>query len=570
MKKVIVGHRGVGKTNLLKRHSTYFPDIPHFDLDLEIEKKTGQLVAAIFLNHGELYFRKLENQTFKDLVLQHSKFVISLGAGFDLIQLDQHINILFVSRITDKMGRIFIDRPRLDESKDPLDEYAQRFSIRQLLYQTKANAIYHMSEGIEAVNKIEKEVLTNEFKIEDAIYTLSEKEISQLNILKKNFDCIELRSDLIPMKHIFQIVGLDQSYNWLVSVRTNEVPPSGVRLDFDLGVKNIPATFFEKKQNIISCHEDNIDKALDLVRDYKEIHLKVSPLVENFEDLLKGHKWQQQAPQSRSFLPRSENGKWLWFRQLSKYWQNLNFIRNHTDLKDQPSVYQWLCLPRERPTFFAAVVGNPVLFSRSPETHQNFFNQKKSFFTAIEISEPDYTTYFPQLIQLGLTYVAVTSPLKKLAFQMATKPSDSASIFKSANTLICKDGQIFGENTDFPGFQKAVQDTQIEGKGVAVWGGGGTLQMMKMVLPKAQFFSARSEDLVTGAAAPEVLIWAAPRTPDTKYPPQQWQPKLVVDLNYLENSMGLQYAQKIKCSYVSGLGFFKAQALYQQKYWSTR
>ena len=39
MKRVLIGHRGVGKTALLERHQTYFPDIEHFDLDQEIEKR---------------------------------------------------------------------------------------------------------------------------------------------------------------------------------------------------------------------------------------------------------------------------------------------------------------------------------------------------------------------------------------------------------------------------------------------------------------------------------------------------------------------------------------------------
>ncbi len=38
MRRVFIGHRGVGKTSLLRRHQGYFPDVAHFDLDAEIEK----------------------------------------------------------------------------------------------------------------------------------------------------------------------------------------------------------------------------------------------------------------------------------------------------------------------------------------------------------------------------------------------------------------------------------------------------------------------------------------------------------------------------------------------------
>ena len=570
MKKVIIGHRGVGKTELLKRHSNYFSNVTHADLDLEIEKASGKSIATIFAKHGEEYFRKLEIETFNELASQYQNYVISLGAGFDLNQLNAQDEVLFVSRITDQMGRIFIDRPRLDKTFDPLEEFQQRFIKRQPLYQNRSDTVYFMPEGIESENELEKIIITKNYHISEAIYTLANSEISQLELLKKNYGCIELRSDLISMDSIHDIVKTDTKFNWLVSVRTNELPPTGVRLDFDIQIKNISTHFFENNKNIISCHESNIGNALDLVKNYKDVHIKLSPRVENFEDLLIGHNWQQAAPQSRSFLPRSETGKWVWFRQLSKYWQNLNFVRNRTNLADQPSQYQWLCLPVERPNHFAAVLGSPVSFSRSPEIHQNYFNEKKSFFTAIELTEAEFLNYFSWLTDIGLKYVAVTSPLKKLAFKLSTKSSDYAKKFASANTLICKGTEIYSENTDWLGFQKMIQDSNGNNKmPVAVWGGGGTLQMMKSVLPKAHFFSSRENTADTFNLAPELVIWAAPRTSLTKYPPETWQPKLVLDLNYLENSMGLEYAQKKSCSYLSGLSMFKTQALYQQKYWST-
>ncbi len=570
MKKVIVGHRGVGKTNLLSRHAIYFPDVIHFDLDLEIEKSVGQSIQDIFTTQGEKYFRDLEQKTFKTLTQAHTKYVISLGAGYDLNSLNPDDEVLFVSRTTDPMGRIFIDRPRLNIEMEPLDEYQQHYQKRQISFQEKADHVYHMPEGLEGENLAEKKILTKTYKIPDAVYTLSEKEILQVNAFKKNYGCIELRSDLITMENIKKIIETDSQFNWLVSIRTVDIPPVGPRLDIDLHTKDIPIHFLSNKKNIISCHDDNIDKAIQLVEKYDKFHTKISPIVENFEDLLKGHSWQQASPEKRNFLPRSKNGKWIWFRQLSKYWQKLNFIRNRTELLDQPSIYQWLCFPAERPNHFAAVLGNPVLFSRSPEIHKSFFDNKNSFFSMIELTEAEFLKHHLWLIACGLTYVAVTSPLKKIAAQLSTKSSENVKLFQSANTLVCKQAEIFSENTDVLGFQKLIEVAQIHDKhSIAVWGGGGTLQMMKTVLPQAYFFSSRSDMIESQNLAPDIVIWAAPRTAQTNYPPSQWQPKLVIDLNYLENSMGLQYAQKIQSSYISGLSMFKSQALNQQKYWST-
>ena len=48
MKRVLIGHRGVGKSDLLQRHKLYYPEILAFDLDSEIEKFTGKKIADIF------------------------------------------------------------------------------------------------------------------------------------------------------------------------------------------------------------------------------------------------------------------------------------------------------------------------------------------------------------------------------------------------------------------------------------------------------------------------------------------------------------------------------------------
>lgn len=563
MKKVFIGHRGVGKTELLLRHKAYCPHVPHFDLDNEIEKALEKSVTDIFTDNGEDFFRLIEVQTYNKLIKENLSYVISLGAGFNLNEISNSDHITFVSRVTDNLGRIFRDRPQLT-AYSPLQEYRVKFSERQPKYLSKAHSLYHMPEGIEEVCEIEKQILTTDFQMADAIYSLTLNEVDNLPILKKNFAQIELRSDLIVMSEIYKIVQADPNFNWLVSVRTDEQPPPGVHVDFDISFK--PENF----EGIVSSHEKTIQKALNAVSSVKFGHIKLSPSVENFEDLLIGHYWQQQDPSNRSFLPRSKNGKWVWYRQLAKYWQKINFVRGLTDYHDQPSLYQWLVLPNKKPDYFAAVLGQPVLFSRSPVFHQKFFAQKNSFFTAIEVSETEFSNNYIILQSLGLKYAAVTSPLKKIAFLIADNSTTLAGHFLTANTLVFDD-VISSENTDIHGFESVVKSQTVTEKiKIAVWGGGGTLEMMKFILPHAQFFPARSTTQASTNFSPDAVIWAAPRLADTLFPPESWLPRTVLDLNYLENSMGLEYAKKKNCSYVSGLGMFKQQALEQQKYWSLR
>ncbi len=581
MKKVIIGHRGVGKTQFLKRHEIYITEsgrvVPHFDLDQEIESQLAMTIAEIFTQKGESYFREQEKVVFTKLMNENKDFVISLGAGFNLSEIPNGIEILFICRSSDVDGRIFLNRPRLNPKLTSLEEFKVRYPQRQTLYAEKASETYFMPEGIESVDPIEKKVINHQFKVTDAYYTLGSHEISKIDALKRMYRKIELRSDLIAEKDIIDLVGANTHFDWLVSVRheTTAYENLKARLDFDQSIKSIPKFFLNNSEMIVSSHLDRIELGIAALKPFENNHQKLSPVVENYEELWIGHHWQQEHPQNRSFLPRSQNGKWLWYRQLCKYAQKINFVRNFTNMSDQPSTYQWLILPEKRPAAFAAVLGQPIKNSRSPQVHKKFFENKNTFFTAIDLNEAEFLEFQPWLCQLGLKFAAVTSPLKKKAYQLSNRRSDLVNQFHSANTLVFDKDQIFSQNTDFDGFKALIDLASLDQcDKIAVWGGGGTLAMMRSVIPKAYFFSSRTATLKDHQMIedshfnPDVVIWSAPRLPETQWPVEMWKPKLVIDQNYQENSMGLEYAQRMNCKYISGLEMFKVQAEEQQKFWS--
>lgn len=51
------------------------------DLDCYIEKKENLSVTQIFNSKGELYFRKLENASLKEIVEKEKNYILSLGGG---------------------------------------------------------------------------------------------------------------------------------------------------------------------------------------------------------------------------------------------------------------------------------------------------------------------------------------------------------------------------------------------------------------------------------------------------------------------------------------------------------
>ncbi|MBC7421558.1 MAG: hypothetical protein H7328_12595 [Bdellovibrio sp.] len=569
MKRVFVGHRGVGKTSLLKRHETYFPNVAHFDLDHEVEKIAKMSVSDYFKNNGEAAFRKLEIKTYEMLRAENRAYVISLGAGFSPGLINQDDEVIFVTRSTDADGRIFLNRPRLNPESSALEESRKRYLERQAGFSDRANQIYFMPEGIEKENTIEKSVLTNWFQISGAYYTIAQSEIVNIESIQEKYSQIELRTDLIKLKTIEELTKAYPTFKWLVSVRDNHqinLNPA-IQIDWDVNLKKLSIA-----PSIYSSHDDEITVGIEKLKSYKG-HLKLCPVVENFVDLRLGYAWQQQDSENRSFLPRSSSGKWIWYRKLAKYFQKINFIRNFSFISDQPSAYEWLTLPSVKPKKWAAVLGKPVYFSRTLLQHENYFSAQQTFVTRIDISAEELIANIEWLQKLGLTFAAVTSPLKKTAYQLSADLSTEAKQLKSVNTLMMQPNKISGHNTDLAGFQFLVKDLSIDQSQIAVWGGGGTLEMLKSVLPDANYFSSQTgqlRNMMTEAPNIKLLIWAAPRTTATLFPNENLQIAQVIDLNYVENSMGLEYAAEKNIKYVSGLEMFKQQALKQQEYWSTK
>lgn len=81
MKKVIlIGYMAVGKTTIAKLLSENM-GVKLIDLDESIEKKTKLSVNEIFDQRGEIYFRKIEHEMFKEYIKNNENLIISTGGG---------------------------------------------------------------------------------------------------------------------------------------------------------------------------------------------------------------------------------------------------------------------------------------------------------------------------------------------------------------------------------------------------------------------------------------------------------------------------------------------------------
>lgn len=569
MKRILIGHRGVGKSSLLERHTEYFPEVPVFDLDQIIAEKENQPVSEIFSSWGESVFRDLERKYFQELTGQKS-YVISVGAGFNTQLLPVDAEVVYVSRRTDSDGRIFVNRPRLNPEVSALQEYILRYQSREPKFREAASWVYHLPEGLNGTDDIEEKILKKDFTVAHAYFTLSRENEIQL---WPNIDKFELRTDIFSTEDIKRIIAEHKEKRFLVAVRSKVSVPElrGLRVDWALENGPVPTA---ANAQIISLHDGDFIEGLALMQRQPEgKHLKFCPVVNSFDELLLGLHWQSDDRQNRSFLPRTKAGeksRWRWFRNLMWRKQKINFVQGLKDFDDQPSLYEYL-LSQSGHKQFGAVLGDPIHHSRTPAI-QRLNMADYGMIMAIPLREDEFMQGIEILREMGLKFAAVTSPLKLKAAELIGNSETASGI----NSLIHHNGKWMGISSDADGFKAMVEESEIENLKnlkIAIWGGGGVISALKEVLPQAVVYSARTgqprSENADPAFVPDVVIWAAPRHQDIQWPPVEWNPKYILDINYVENSMGLEYAQITpSATYISGLEMFYAQARKQFRFWA--
>ena len=597
MIKVLVGHRGVGKTQFLSRIKSYYQNLNltcHiFDLDQEIENNFGESISFIFQNYGEKYFREIEQKTLENLFERAASLpgavYIAVGAGY-LGSFPHAVQVIWVRRDLDRAGRVFIDRPRLDNEITPLAEFMNRFEIRESRFKSISDYEITLGEGWDQINASEPVLLGLKPANTGAFVTVLPEHVSrperlsyELNRwLQLGVSHIELRDDLLTFDTIEEILPLVPSEKVLITFRRPEPDPRLVQLSgpykTDWAIELGPSPF--SHNFIVSVHTrlagELIEETAQRLTSAKADHYKMAIPIENFLELWAGHNFFLENQSQHSFLPCSLNGRWKWYRLLHRGRMKINFVRDgQGSAADQPTFFDYL-QSAENENGFAAILGDPVAHSHTPVEQYEFFKKQKMSVQAVQMSEEECNQINLGILdRLGLKAAAVTSPLKTKMARVCSHVTRLAEELNSVNTIIKLPSGWLGTNTDVIGLKSIFNSLDLADE-IAVWGGGGTRLALKSILPKAHFFSARRGQEIwtqnSHPVFPEAVIWALgrQRISNTQPVPTNWRPKYVFDLNYSEDSPGLEYAVQVGAKYISGKAMFKSQAQAQREFWSER
>jgi len=135
---------------------------------------------------------------------------------------------------------------------------------------------------------------------------------------------------------------------------------------------------------------------------------------------------------------------------------------------------------------FFAIFGDPVSHSKSPLMHNLAFQGLNYNACYTRYLLKDGSKLKETFFSLGLKGINITVPHKEHAYLACDILDPFAQKVGAVNTIVQREGKLYGYNTDAPGFLKAISEFK-ESKTVLFLGAGGTAQSTASLLRDAGY-----------------------------------------------------------------------------------
>lgn len=110
------------------------------------------------------------------------------------------------------------------------------------------------------------------------------------------------------------------------------------------------------------------------------------------------------------------------------------------------------------------IFGYPIEHTFSPKMH-NFISAQLNnnyVYTAFEVAPENLENAVNAVRALNISGINITAPHKKTVMKFLDEISQQAQKFGSVNTVVNRNGRLYGYNTDAQGFYKALLHNGIE------------------------------------------------------------------------------------------------------------
>jgi len=128
-----------------------------------------------------------------------------------------------------------------------------------------------------------------------------------------------------------------------------------------------------------------------------------------------------------------------------------------------------------------ALFGNPVSHSKSPLMHNLAFRALDYDACYVRYRLQNGSELKKKFFELGLKGINITVPHKEHAYEACEYLDPFAQKVGAVNTIVEKDGKLYGYNTDAPGFLKVIKEFQNV-KSILFLGAGGTARSTSAIL----------------------------------------------------------------------------------------
>ncbi|MEK9165949.1 MAG: shikimate dehydrogenase [Patescibacteria group bacterium] len=136
-------------------------------------------------------------------------------------------------------------------------------------------------------------------------------------------------------------------------------------------------------------------------------------------------------------------------------------------------------------TKFCGLIGYPIDHSLSPAIHNAAAQFYKINAVFLAFPTTDAKSAIAAMKALGILEYSITMPLKEKVIPYLDEIEPQAKELGNANTIINRDGKLYGYNTDIDGVRLSLKGLRIKNKPVILLGAGGVAKTVAYVIHKA-------------------------------------------------------------------------------------